>query len=118
MADILAKAQNLDVDAWLRGLFSAGISGGSSAVVGGVTLSGIDPANYNFYKSKFYVVVGILFATNAIVSIAKFLTNQPLPSMKQVEKTIQTITPATADSPKIVETVKTIITEPKDKPNA
>ena len=115
---LLDGAKNVDFDGWLRGLFSAGISGGSSAVVGGVTLSGIDPDHYNFYTSKFYIVVGILFATNATVSIAKFLTAQPLPGTKLVEKTIQTTIPATTDSPRIVETVKETHVEapPEGKP--
>lgn len=107
----MARASNLDIDAWLRGLFSAGISGGASAVVGGFTVSGMDPHDYNFSQPKFYILVGALFATNAVVSIAKFLSTQPLPGVKEVEKTVQTITPATADAPKVIETVRETHTE-------
>jgi hypothetical protein len=106
----------LDVDGWVRGLFSAGISGGASAVTGGLVVSGMDPSHYNFQAGKFYILVGTLFAANAVVSMAKFLQGQPLPNMKQVEKTVQTITPATQDSPKVVETVKETSIEPVDKP--
>jgi hypothetical protein len=104
--NLFSVVQNLEIDSWLRGLFSAGISGGASAVVGGFTVSGMDPKDYNFSEPKFYILVGALFLTNAVVSMAKFLAAQPLPGIKQVEKTVQTIQPATADSPKIVETVK------------
>lgn len=106
MRIFFSTASTLDYDAWLRGLFSAGISGGASAVVGGFTVSGMDPKDYNFAQVKFYILVCALFLTNAVVSIMKFLAAQPLPGMKQVEKTTQTITPATLDSPKVIETVK------------
>jgi hypothetical protein len=112
---LFETATSLDIDGWLRGLFSAGISGGASAVVGGFTVSGMDPKDYNFATAKFYILIGALFTTNAVVSIAKFLSQQPLPGLKQVEKTVQTITPATNDSPKVIETVKEIHVEPMDK---
>lgn len=111
--NLIDTASNLDFDSWLRGLFSAGISGGASAVVGGFTVSGMDPKDYNFQQSKFYILVFALFATNAIVSIAKFLSAQPLPSMKQVEKTTQT-TVQPGQAPKVVETVKETSVEPKE----
>lgn len=109
---LLDKAGSLDIDSWLRGLFSAGISGGASAVVGGFTVSGMDPKDYNFQQAKFYILVGALFATNAVVSMAKYLSNAPLPGMKQVEKTTQITTPATMDTPKIVETIRESHVEP------
>jgi hypothetical protein len=87
--NLVDAGRNLDVDGWLRGLFSAGISGGASAVVGGFTVSGMDPKDYNFAQAKFYILVGALFATNAVVSIAKFLAAQPLPTMKTVATTTQ-----------------------------
>jgi len=112
MSVILDKVAALDIDGWLRGLFSAAISGGASAVVGGITISGIDPEHYSFYTAKFYIVVGILFATNAVVSMAKFLSATPLPGLKQVERTIEVTIPATKDSPKVVETTKETHVEP------
>ncbi len=112
MSSLLTAAGSLDIDGWLRGLFSAGISGGASAIVGGITVTGMDPAHYNFFQAKFYILVGALFISNAVVSMAKFLSGQPLPGLKQVEKTIQTTIPATADSPRIIETVREIHVEP------
>ncbi len=116
MIAALATAQRLDLNGWLRGLFSAGISGGASAVVGGFTVSGMDPKDYNFAQAKFYILVAALFATNAIVSMAKFLSMQPLPGMKQIESTVQTITPSPGAAPKVIETVKEIHLEPIDPP--
>ncbi len=111
MPALLTNASNLDFDGWLRGLFSAGISGGASAVVGGFTVSGMDPHDYNFANAKFYILVGALFATNAIVSIAKFLSASPIPSVKEVTSTVQTITGGAAP-PKVVETVTEKHVEP------
>ncbi len=76
MPSILATANSPDIEGWLRGLASAGISGGASAIVGGITVTGMDPAHYNFFQAKFYILVGALFTANAIVSISKFLSTQ------------------------------------------
>ncbi len=104
MSTMLATASGLDFDGWLRGLFSAGISGGASAIVGGFTVSGMDPHDYNFSNAKFYILVGALFATNAIVSMAKFLAASPLPGVKEITTTKQTVTSDTAPT-KVIETV-------------
>lgn len=111
MSNLLATASNLDFNGWLRGLFSAGISGGASAIVGGFTVSGMDPHDYNFSNAKFYILVGALFATNAIVSMAKFLSASPLPGVKEVTATTQTITSANAPT-KVIETVQEKHVEP------
>jgi hypothetical protein len=82
---LFSTVSNLDVDGWLRGLFSAGISGGASAITGGLAVTTMDPEH--FQGSKFWLLIGILFATNAVVSMAKFLQGQPLPSVKEVTTT-------------------------------
>lgn len=105
MPHLITNASNLDFNSWLRGLFSAGISGGASAIVGGFTVSGMDPKDFNFSVAKFYILIGALFTTNAIVSMAKFLSTQPLPNIKEVTATRQITTPATLDTPKVVETI-------------
>src|SRR5580704_9969718 len=110
--NLLSSAQALDVDGWIRGIFSAGISGGASAVAGSIVLPALDAKDFNVYTAKFYIAIGALFLANGLVSVSKFLAAQPLPGLKQVEKTVQTITPATADTPKVVETVKETSIEP------
>ncbi len=115
--NLLTTATALDFEGWLRGLFSAGISGGASAIVGGITVSGMDSKDYNFYTPKFYVLIGALFLANAIVSMSKFLSAQPLPGLKQVETTVQTITPSTGTGGgKVIETVKETHVVPMDPP--
>lgn len=112
MPALLTNMSTLDFDGWLRGLFSAGISGGASAIVGGFTVSGMDPHDYNFSNAKFYILVGALFATNAIVSMAKFLAAQPLPSMKEITSTTQTVTTASGAPIKVIETIQEKHIEP------
>ena len=105
MPAMLTNMTNLDFDGWLRGLFSAGISGGASAIVGGFTVSGMDPHDYNFSNAKFYILVGALFATNAIVSMAKFLAASPLPGIKEITTTKQTVSSDSSPT-KVIETVQ------------
>jgi hypothetical protein len=110
--NIFASMQNLEIDAWLRGLVGAAISGGSSAVTGAIVLPSLDSNDFNIYKAKFYVAIFALFSAAAMTSVFKFLATDPLPSVKQIEKTVQTITQATSGSPKVVETVKETSIEP------
>ena len=107
---LFATAANLDIDSWLRGLLSAGISGGASAITGGVVVSGIDPEHYNFQAGKFWLLVGTLFLVNAIVSVAKFLQAHPLPDLKTITTTVQTTDQGSAPT-KTVTTVKETHTE-------
>lgn len=87
---LIDTASNLDVDGWVRGLLSAAISGGASAVTGGLVVTGMDPTTYNFQAGKFYILVGTLFAANAVVSMAKFLQTQPIPATKTVTTMVAT----------------------------
>lgn len=106
-------ANNLEIGGWVRGLLSAAISGGASAITGGIVVSGIDPSNYNFQAGKFWILTGTLFAVNAVVSMAKFLQAHPLPEEKTVERKTQII--ETPGSPAVtVTTVKETTIEPKD----
>lgn len=75
----LTKVSKLDWSTWLRGIIGSFISGGSSAIVGGVTVSGIDSEHYNFATHRFYVLVVTLFLANGVISLAKFLSATPLP---------------------------------------
>ncbi len=109
---LLIAAGSLDLSGWIRGLMSAGISGGASAITGGIVVTGVDPQHYNFQAGKFWILVGTLFAVNAIVSMAKFLQAHPIPELKTVTTTVQTI--AVGNAPvKTVETVSETHQEPK-----
>lgn len=108
---LISKLSNLDVDGWLRGLLSAAISGGASAVTGGLVVSGMDPSHYNFQAGKFYILVGTLFAANAVVSMAKFLQSSPLPTTKIVTTTTA-VTEQANQPPVITKTVAETRQEP------
>ncbi|HEV2201917.1 MAG TPA: hypothetical protein VGR73_19025 [Bryobacteraceae bacterium] len=73
----------LDVAAWMRGLLSAGISGGASAIVSGLVVSTSDPDHFNPQSAKMWTLVGTMFAANGMVSIAKYLQAQPIPAEKR-----------------------------------
>lgn len=104
-------AGNLDLDTWLRGLFSAGISGGASAVSGGTLVSMLAPDQFNLQTGKFYVLMAGLFVANAIVSIMKFLAQHPLPEVKTVTTSVQ-VTQQGGEPPKTIVTATETHLEP------
>jgi hypothetical protein len=112
---MLAEIQQLDLDGWLRGAVGGFISGGSAAIVGGITVTGLDPEHYSFVTRKFWILVGALFLVNGLVSMAKFLSITPLPNKKVVTRQLQTTTQGDAP-PKVVETVREVHTEPAEPP--
>jgi hypothetical protein len=105
----------LDMDGWLRGLLSAGISGGASAITGGIVVSGLDPEHYSFQAGKFWILVGTLFMANAVVSMAKFLQSQPLPGVKTVTTSVAMVEPG---HPSVITTVAESHIEPMVPPPA
>lgn len=58
---------------WLNGLIGAGISGGTAAI----STSVIAPETFNF-GSGLYKLMGVA-VVSAIISIAKYLSTNPLP---------------------------------------
>ncbi len=111
----LAAASSMDLDGWMRGLFSAGISGGASAVSGGTLVSMLAPDQFNLQTGKFYVLMGGLFAANAVVSIMKFLSANPLPPIKTVTASTAVIEQP-GSPPTTVSTVSETHQEPVVKP--
>lgn len=112
---IVTAAGTMDFNGWIRGLVGAAISGGASAVTGAIVLPALDAKDFNVYTSHFYVAIFALFLANALVSVSKFLAAAPLPSLKEVTTTIQKTTPATPETPKVVETVTEVHVEPIPK---
>ena len=109
---LLQVASKLDVDSWLRGLFSAGISGGAAAISSGTLVTGLAPETFSFYTWKFYAVVFGMFISQGIVSMAKFLQAHPLPEMKTVTTGVA-VTEQAGEAPKTVTTVTETHQEPK-----
>ena len=102
---MLDVASDLDTKSWLRGIWSAAVSGGTSAVTGGAIMAGTDPTHYNFQTSNFWKLTGTLFAASAMMSVAKFLQLHPLPDLKTIKTTVQ-VTEQGVQAPKTVTTVE------------
>ncbi len=73
----------LDFSDWLRGLVAAIVSGGSAAVVSGVTVSTIDPDKFGG-GAHMLSLMGILFVTNGAMGMFLYLKQKPLPDLKEV----------------------------------
>ena len=84
---------------WVRGLLAAFIGGGASAITSGVTVSMMDPKDYNLAEgaAKLYALMGVLFTVNGIMSAAMFLRQRPVPDPHKV----------------VVTTVETAVEKPK-----
>ena len=70
-----------DWDSWLYGMVAGFISGGAGAVVTGITVSGLDPNDFNFYTGRFYLLILVVFGANGILAAMAFLHQNPLPKV-------------------------------------
>lgn len=100
----LGFGKTLDVGSWSYGLLGAFIQGGSSAISAGIGVSLLDPKDWNLGIGKFYALMGTVFLISGGLKAAAFLSGNPLPAVKQVEKSVQTTTEG-SKPPKVVETV-------------
>lgn len=96
----------LDWGQWAYGLAAAFIGGGAGAFAAGLGSIVTDPTDFNPSTPKFWKLIITTFVLAGLVPFFAFLHQKPLPDVKTVEKTVQTTIPATAESPKIVETIK------------
>lgn len=73
---------NQNTSAWFHGLFAALIGGGASAVVSGVTVSAIDPGNFNLTTQLGHTLelALTLFLVNGFISAMGYLKQSPLPA--------------------------------------
>jgi hypothetical protein len=88
MLTMVATGKRLDWDSWLLGIWGAVISGGAGAVASGFGTMVVDPDHFNVLQGGFkhmLVVMGVVFAFSALISLAKFLQLTPVP--KVVDKT-------------------------------
>ena len=118
MPPLLTKASSLDLGGWLRGLFSAGISSFAGAIAAGFGPALVDPKDFNLQNPMLMFKTAALGAAIAgIVSMAKFLSTSPLPPLKEVTTTVQTVSGGTAPT-KVIETVQEKHVEPVTPPEA
>ena len=74
--------RNLEV--WLKGLLAAGIAGGANGVVTGFAAIGIDPNHFNLQAGLHHTLAigGVSAAISAILGVALYLRQSPLPADK------------------------------------
>ncbi len=74
--------RNLEV--WLKGLVAAGIAGGANGIVTGFAAIGIDPNHFNLQAGLHdtFAIGGVSAAISAILGVALYLRQSPLPSEK------------------------------------
>jgi len=104
---------DLDFGQWAYGLLAAFIGGGASAFAAGVA-NILNHPGENIWSKEFWMTVSTTFMIAGLIAMFAFMRNKPLPDMKQVERMKQMTTPATANTPEIVETLKETSLEPKD----
>jgi len=73
---MLTVAGRLDWGGWLRGVFGALISGGASSVASAFGTVVLDK-NHDL---NVFAMMGITFVFSGLISLAKFLQTQPIPS--------------------------------------
>lgn len=78
---------SLDFSDWVRGIVSAFVSGGASAVSSGIVVSNNDPKDYAIGTHKFYTLVWTVFATAGLLNAVAFLRTKPVPEKIQDSKT-------------------------------
>ncbi len=113
---ILNVAGSLEIGKWVRGLLSAGISGGASAASSAIVLPSLDSDHFGVFTHKWWQGLVAFFGVSAITSILKFLNAQPLPEeMKTVTSTVETTQkkPSGAVVTKTVQEVKTVPVDPE-----
>ncbi len=103
---MMAGFGKLDWDNWLYGLIAAFIGGGASAVVAGITASGLAPNELKLGTLKSFELIGMVFLFKGIIVGCAFLAQSPLP--KKV--TVTTVETTVENPPK---TVKTTVEETK-----
>ena len=112
MPAMLANAAQLDFMGWLRGLLSAGISSFAGAVSSAFGPALADPRDFNLdHPAMMFKSALVGAGLCGIVSMAKFLSTSPLPAVKEITTTTQTVTGGTAP-PKVIETVQEKHVEP------
>ncbi len=72
----------LKLELWIKGLAAAAISGGANGIVTGFAAIGIDPSHFNLAAGlrETLAIGGISAAISAILGVALYLRQSPLPT--------------------------------------
>lgn len=104
----------IDWSDWLRGLVAAFISGGATAVTGGIVASQNNP---NYYSMGGFVKLVLpVFVVWGVFGMFFFLRTRSLPELKKVEKEIKT-TEQPGKQPTTVTTITETSIEEKTNEN-
>ncbi len=95
----------LDFGDWAKGLISAFVSGGATAVTGGAAVTMVDPDHFAVGTSKFIEVTAAMFLMSGTMSMFAFLRTKPIPDVKTITTAVATTVQAGLP-PKIVTTVQ------------
>jgi hypothetical protein len=89
----------LDWGSWLYGLWAAVIGGASNSVVAGLGLNLMDPVDFNARQSRFWIMVGGLFALGAVKDFFIYLAQHPAPAVKTTTEMVakKTVTDAAGE---------------------
>jgi hypothetical protein len=74
---------NLDITDWARGILSAFIIGGASAVTSSFVVATTDPTHYAPGTGNFFRLVAYVFAVSGTLGAIAFLRTKPLPEIKK-----------------------------------
>jgi hypothetical protein len=69
---------------WGRGLMAAAIAGGANGIITGFAAVGIDPSHFNLQAGlrSTLAIAGVSAAMSAIIGVAAYLKQSPLPEEK------------------------------------
>ena len=112
----MSASGRMDWDSWAYSLVAGFISGGSGAVVSGITVSMLDPKDFNFLTHQFYILVSAVFLANGVLSAMAYLHQNPLPPVTTVTTVETTQQLPTKPPATVVTTVeKTEVGPPSEK---
>jgi hypothetical protein len=102
---------------WLRGVIGGFIGGGAAAITSAGTLTALDPAYFAQHPPGFVMtLMGTLFITNGVIGMMLYLKQNPVPGVKEVTTTVETVKQAVPQGPKVTTTVQEKTTEPIPPP--
>jgi hypothetical protein len=69
---------------WMKGIIAAAISGGANGIVTGFAAIGIDPSHFNLQAGLHATLAigGVSAAISAVLGVALYLRQSPLPAEK------------------------------------
>ncbi len=69
---------------WMKGMVAAAVSGGANGIVTGFAAIGIDPSHFNLEAGLHHTLAigGVSAAISAVLGVALYLRQSPLPAEK------------------------------------